>query len=332
MKRKKFPKKILRSVIISAVVAVAVTALLITNIFIPVKYFSAYIVFVKDVLPENGARVTFIDVDYGDSILVELPDGKTMLIDGGDGSYPHELELLSVLNKRGVTAIDYLICTSVNKEHCGGLAEIIKYKKVSKIYMPYCTVTRINDSFYNFYESVYCGAEIDYCEYGNGEIGDGWSFCFLTPTVHTATAAGSEYYELNSDPTDENINNASAVVWLECLGVDFLFLSDATTAVCDKIIAAYSVDGLMFGGKSISLTDCDIVSVAMHGGEDGTCAPLYDLIRPHAAVISVGDNGYGAPSLAAIADAQACVADNLYRTDTHGTVTVTVRDGNFTIN
>lgn len=332
MKKTKLSRKAVRSVVTAAVLAIIVTVVLVINIFIPVKYLSAYLVFKRDKLPENSARVTFIDVGFGDSILAELPDGKVMLIDGGNGSYSNQLKILSLLNKRGVDTIDYLICTSVKSEHCGGLTEIIKYKSIEKIYLPYCTVTRINNSFYNFNSAAYAHGNTEICEYGNGESGDGWSFSFLSPTVHAAQTEGAEYFDMNSDPTDENINNASAVIWLTCAGVNFLFMSDATSSTSVKILAAYYVGGLCGAdGNEVKLEECDVVSVAMHGAEGGTCTPLYDLLSPSAAVISVGENSISAPSVSAIADAQAYTGDDLYRTDIDGTVTVTASGGKFTI-
>ena len=56
MKRKKLTKGLKATVIISALVFVAVVALIITNVFIPVKYLSAYTVVVNRKDDGNGAR------------------------------------------------------------------------------------------------------------------------------------------------------------------------------------------------------------------------------------------------------------------------------------
>ena len=110
----------------AAVVAVAFAALIITNIFVPVKYLSAYLV-ARGERQQGVLTVTFLDVGYGDCTLCELPDGKVLLIDGGDGAYANTLSILRKLNSRGIDKIDYLFCSSVLGEYCGGLPEILRY-------------------------------------------------------------------------------------------------------------------------------------------------------------------------------------------------------------
>lgn len=330
-KKTKLSKAMIRTIIVVAVIAATVTALLIANLFLPVKYISAYFVFSREALPEYSARVTFADVGYGDCILAEFPDGEVVLIDGGDGSYSHELKLLTLLNRRGIQKIDYLVCTSVKPEHCGGLAEILRYKTVGKVFAPYCVATRINEEYRRFQEEAEKFDE-EICEYGVGASGVGWAFSFLSPTVHTLEEEGSEYFDMNENPTTERINRASAVMWLECLGVNFLLSSDMTATVADKLVAAYLVDGLKDANdEPVRLEECDFMTVALHGAEEGAYARLWEITSPSAAVVSVGENGRGAPSLAAIADAQRFVGEELYRTDETGTLTVTISDGTYFI-
>lgn len=329
MSKPNHSKRTLRAVITAAAVAIIIIAVLVVNLFIPIKYLSAYIVQSCSPLDENSARVTFVDVGHGDCVIVELPDGKTMLIDGGDGRYSNQLAILKELNRRGVDDIDYLVCTSVKSEHCGGLAEIIKYKNVNKIYMPYCLITDITTEYAAFIEAADgIGAERNYIEFGVTESGEGWSFSFLSPSVRSAWQEGFEYYDLNCNPTDKNINRASAVMWLDVAGAQFLFLGDTTSEICDSFILLNEV-GDLYNIFGIDLADCDVIMASMHGAADGVNPSLYSAANPEITVISVGDNGEGAPSVSALAAAQS--NGTLYRTDKHGTVTMTVNDGNITV-
>ncbi|MDE7214431.1 MAG: hypothetical protein K2N68_01150, partial [Clostridia bacterium] len=81
-RRKKLSKKLLILIITACFIAVFAAAILITNAFIPVKYLSAYCV-AADKNKQDDLRVTFLNVGHGDCTLVEFPDGKTLLIDGG---------------------------------------------------------------------------------------------------------------------------------------------------------------------------------------------------------------------------------------------------------
>lgn len=336
MKKSKLSKRTGRAIIIAAVIGLVAIAVFVANLFIPIKYLSAYIVRRLDPLEENSARVTFVDVGHGDCVIVELPDGETMLIDGGDGRYSNQLTVLKELNRRGIADIDYLVCTSVKSEHCGGLAEVIKYKNVNKIYLPYCLIIDITSEYSAFIEAAEgIGASLDYIEFGVTEGGAGWSFSFLSPSVREA-GEGSEYYDLNHNPTDENINRASAVMWLDVAGAQFLFLSDTTSETCDeRFVFLNEVGNLdelddLYSRFGIKLSDCDVIMAAMHGAEDGVNEALYEAADPEITVISVGDNGEDAPSISALAAAQND-GGALYRTDRHGTVTMTVNDGNIAV-
>ncbi|MDE6075525.1 MAG: hypothetical protein K2G26_03720, partial [Clostridia bacterium] len=135
-RKSKLPKRITALIITAVICVVLIAAILVTNIFVPVRYLTAYLVRANKNV--NGVlRVSYADAGFGDCILIELPDGKNVLIDGGDGAYPNTLHILRFLNARGVNNIDYLVCSSVKDEHCGGLAELLKYKKVGYAYIPY---------------------------------------------------------------------------------------------------------------------------------------------------------------------------------------------------
>ncbi len=312
---------------------VLTVSLVITNIFIPVKYLSSYIVFTKDEREADTARVRFLDVGYGGCTVIEFPDGKTMLIDGGDGSYSQNKKLLSVLNKSGINFIDYLVCTSVKSGHCGGLAEVIKYKKVGTIYSPYCKATYITAEYHEFDKyAKRSGATLKYCEYGEGEEGEEYSFYFLKPSAHTIDDEFSEYYQLNSDPTRKNINDASAVLWVEIFGCRFLLTGDLQedklSALCDE---HELTDGFYVRDKRINFADCTFLQLPNHGATESVCPPLIELTSPECAILSVGENGFGAPDVGAVTGAQQVVGDKLYRTDKDGDITIKISDGKYSV-
>ena len=109
-KNNKLSKKAIAAVAIAAATAVAVIALLITNIFIPVKYLSSYTVLNNKGAKDGVMRVGFLDVGFGDCTVVELPDGKNMLIDGGNGRTVNTSRILKYLNLRNIDNVDYVVC------------------------------------------------------------------------------------------------------------------------------------------------------------------------------------------------------------------------------
>ena len=334
-RKKKLSKRIIVCISVAAAALAAAIALIITNAFIPVKYLTAYCV-KADKNAEGQTRVSFIDVDFGDCALIELPDGKTVLIDGGDGAYSNNAKILRFLNSRGIKTIDYLVCTSVKDEHCGGLAEILKYKRVGYAYIPYSLNTRITPEYRTFinaldkYDVQFCHACV-----GEGIYSDeyGYFLTFLSPVNYQSPQ--SEYAAMNSDATTANIENASVVTWLECGQTAFAFTSDARPAALKRILDEYAAcrelgqDFCQVDGHAVELEKCKIVTAPAHAGANNTYAPWYDFIQPEQAVVSVGKSFADYPSLKALSDI--CnYCDPLY-TMYDGDITVTLSGGGYTV-
>lgn len=322
--KKKLSKLQLRTVIVTAISAVIVLALIITNIFVPVKYLASYMVSRNKGAAEGVMRVRFVDVGYGDCTIVELPDGKTMLIDAGNGLSSNTGRILKYLNECDINTIDYLVCTSVNSEHCGGFAEIFQFREVKTVYRPFCTVSYVTDEFYRFISALrssYCVDRI--IEYGAGEENteSGYFFKFLSPSAHDNP--DGEYAGLNGNPSSETArNNASAVMWLQYGKTGFLFTSDAGSEALTAIRNDYEVSS----DYPVKIEECTIVQVSNHGNAKSACAEFYDLVNAEAAVISVGENAKDCPSVDVISDLKQA---NVYRTDKNGAVTVEVTEDGY---
>ena len=73
-------------------------------------------------------RVTFLSVGQGDSALIEFPDGKSMLVDGGGSNNPDfdigERVVAPVLRAKGIEKLDYILLSHAQRDHMGGLAFI----------------------------------------------------------------------------------------------------------------------------------------------------------------------------------------------------------------
>lgn len=336
MSQKKLSKARISTIVITAVTAVVVVVLIILNLFVPVKYLASYCVARNQGAKDGVMRVRFVDVGYGDCTIIELPDGKNMLIDGGNGSSSNQKRILKFLNKCDINTIDYLVCTSVASENCGGLNEILSYKKVKRIFMPYCSNYFINDAYHNFVvtaASLNCDRVVS--QYATGEVNDesGYFFTFLSPSVRTNP--DSEYNGLTGNPTAEQIGDASAVLWLEYSGVSFLFTSGVTDNVLKKICEEYAINGGSYalqGGRSVNLESCKVLQVPNHGNGNAAYAPFYSLTNPETAVLTVGKNGFDCPSTSVLSNVLECTGnENFYRTDLHGTVTIEVNKDGYSV-
>lgn len=311
---------------ILAVVLALLIVVLVLNAFIPIRYISAYTV-IASKREQDQLRVTYIDVGFGDSTLIELPDGKVVLIDGGDGSYPNQLKLLKSLNEKGVGEIDYLICSSVKKEHCGGLTELLYRKTVKKVFTPYCKNERITDEYYSFTQTLKSkGVENEVACVGEGFAGANYFFAFLSPSSYDNPL--SEYNDLNTQPNKENIDNSSIVCWLECYGKRFAFCSDVRSGALERIMADYSAKKLInstytpYGNNVVELEKCDVATLEGHGGEKNACSAWWSFLNPRYAVVSVGLNYGGYPSIMSLSNPTG-VNSSVYLTSESGNICVT---------
>ncbi len=319
---KKRSKKSLKWIIIGAVAVAVAAVLLIVNVFVPLKYLSAYVVFAKK--PEIGElRVRFVDVGYGNCAVLDLPDGKTAVIDGGDGSYHSQLKLLKALNSSGADRIDYLICTSPKKEHCGGFDEILKLKEVGDIFAPYCPEELQSEKFSDFiFHAERKGHEIETCAFGTGIVSDGGEYFFTVLSPFLYNASGD--IPIADTAIAAGVDALSSAIWLEYAGRGVLFMSDAPESVQSQIFDAAAIGGgiLDIDGNLIDLKSCCVVQTPAHGALSAYREELYDLISPDAAIISVGDNAQGCPDELMLAGLKARC--DVYRTDADGAITVTI--------
>ncbi|MEC2443746.1 MBL fold metallo-hydrolase, partial [Bacillus cereus] len=76
-------------------------------------------------------KVSFLKVGQGDATLIIMPNGQTMLIDGG----PYEAGevIIQKLIEKGINHLDVIVSTHPDMDHIGGLIPIVEQIPVSLI-------------------------------------------------------------------------------------------------------------------------------------------------------------------------------------------------------
>ncbi|KNZ68658.1 DNA internalization-related competence protein ComEC/Rec2 [Thermincola ferriacetica] len=246
-------------------------------------------------------KVHFINVGQGDSILIQTPGGKNLLIDAGPNSAESTVE--SYLQAQGVKKLDVVVGTHPHEDHIGGLDGVIRSFDIGKIYLPKASHT--TEAYASLLQSIKNkGLKVSTAAAGVVlDLGPGIEAKFLAPN-------GTGYRDLN---------DYSAVIELKYGKNSFLFEGDAETVSEHQMLAA---------GYNL---DVDVLKVGHHGSRSSSSSSFLRAVTPKYAVISVGaGNSYGHPAYETVA-ALANAGAKIYRTDEAGTI-VAVSDGtNFTI-
>ncbi|WP_161633605.1 DNA internalization-related competence protein ComEC/Rec2 [Fervidicella metallireducens] len=89
---------------------------------------------IASVIPiQNKLLIHFINVGQGDSIFIETPDHKSILIDTGPEYKEYSAareKVIPYIKRRGYKTIDLLIITHFHKDHCGGLKDVFTQMNV----------------------------------------------------------------------------------------------------------------------------------------------------------------------------------------------------------
>ncbi|MEM2964344.1 MAG: ComEC/Rec2 family competence protein [Candidatus Bathyarchaeia archaeon] len=253
--------------------------------------------------PSTSLRVYFLDVGQGDSTLIMFPSGASMLIDGGERA--EGAKVADFLSSMGLTSLDVVVATHPHADHIGGLVTVLELFKVGLVIdSGQITSTKTFEDYLNIIDKKNIAFKI-------GGEGDSLE---LDPSVRVSILSPpSSLYTGTGFDLDAN----SLVIKMVYGQVSFLFTGDVGSEV-ESHLTRFNID-------------VDVLKVAHHGSVAGTSRRFLQATTPLVALISVGaENPYGHPdqeTLSRLASAGAAV----YRTDRHGTVTVSTDGDSFLV-
>ena len=260
--------------------------LLLTLPFLPILLYATAGMFSAEEL-----RVTFLDVGQGDSAVVELPDGKSMVVDTGRAGY----ETANFLRYLGRRTVDALVITHSHPDHAGGADLMLKQFRVREIW---------DNGRLEFPEEMALPEAHRKLERGDIVEGKNYRIEVLHPYPEF-------YTQEENDFVDEN--NASLVLKVTGRDHAFLFVGDVEDEAEDDL--------LHLGSRLKS----DVFKVPHHGGRSSVHEGLFFEISPSIAVVSVGrGNSFGHPRPEML---DALSGTKIFRTDQDGAVKITETAG-----
>ncbi|KKT96610.1 MAG: Metallo-beta-lactamase domain protein [Parcubacteria group bacterium GW2011_GWA2_45_15] len=238
------------------------SALILSNVFVWVAVYQRH--------PSNVLSVYFLDVGQGDAIFIDSPTHGRVLIDGGaNRKVLSELgKILPFADKR----IDVIVETHPDKDHIGGLPEVVSRFEIGMFLEPGVeSENTIDDEL----KKRLAQSKIPELLAKRGMVvnfGDGTKLQILFPLP-------------DQDVSNWETNSASIVARLVYGDKSFLLTGDSPIRIENVLL-----------NLDPSLLDSDVLKAGHHGSRTSTSLPYAEAVSPEYAVISVGkDNTYGHP-------------------------------------
>ena len=239
--------------------------------------------------------ITFFDVGQGDSMLIEFPGGRTLLIDGGperkDGGAGTGV-LLPYLRKRGIHRLDVVLMTHPDSDHLGGLIPVLSQCEVGLFLH---NGKKSGTEHYKQLKAVLKHREIPdtVVEAGDSLVASG--------------GVGGLFLHPHSSHLDHLTgNDLSVVLRLDHRMVRVLFSGD---------IEKHGQEYLFGWGSRLK---AEILKVPHHGS-DSSSEDFFREVSPLISIISVGKNPYGHPAETTIRSLEH-YGSEVFRTDHDGAV------------
>jgi beta-lactamase superfamily II metal-dependent hydrolase len=244
----------------------------------------------------------FINVWQGDSEYLELPNGRSVLIDGGPAnpSGTGDPLVAQFLTQHGITHIDYVVLTHPHADHFTGLKYVFDHVKVDNFYDTReenpgaATLKVLRDQIAgNHTTAINYPAADDTLDWDPGEV--------QVKVLNSCSTPGQS-------TVGQVLNNCSIVLKVTYQNVSMLFTGDIQSDIEAQLAAKYGAE-----------LQADVLKVGHHGSATASSVPFLSLVKPRYAYIEVGaHNSFGHPTQAALSRLQATGA-KIFRTDLDGT-------------
>ncbi|MEW6374630.1 MAG: DNA internalization-related competence protein ComEC/Rec2 [Thermodesulfobacteriota bacterium] len=263
----------------------------------------------KDSFQKN-LTLTFIDVGHGDSILIEFPKGKRMLIDGG-GLHEDRFDIgknviAPFLWKKKIQRIDYLVLTHPDPDHLKGLNFIASHFSIGQFWDN--GLRGDSESYLNLEKTILKKKieRFSLNEKISPQTINGVQISILNPPVR------NEFYKGNQNPMF--LNNQSLVMKLHFKEIRVLLTGDIEEEAEYRMMR-----------RDIPLKS-DILKIPHHGSSSSSTPLFLERVKPTYAILSVGERNIAKLPHPEVLRRYHQQGAKIFRTDKHGAIFV-ITDG-----
>ncbi len=233
---------------------------------------------IYDEIGPRRLEIWSFDVGQGDSTLVRLADGTTILVDGGR-SFPVDMGGMVVvpqLRGLGIDRLDFVVATHDDDDHTGGIAEVIRSVGADVLILPEGFVGKSRSSVAMIEEAGRHGCRIQYMAAGEMAVAGGCRLSILNPP------AGHEIAE---------DNEASIALGIEYGDFKGLLMGDAGLMTEARLVNQWR------NGVGGGFEDVTFLKLGHHGSRTSTGEEFLGAVRPLVALASCGfENQFGHPA------------------------------------
>ncbi len=257
-------------------------------------------------------KVTMIDVGQGTSFLLELPKGKTVLVDGGGFSDNSTFDVgarvvAPLLWRKKIASVDTVVVTHPNSDHLNGLLFILDRFHVHSVWSnSEPAQTAGYEKFLKLIETRGIRS-VPFHLLSREQALNGVQFSILSPP--------SDFLSRRNRTPWRDLNNNSIVVRVEYGLNSFLLTGDIESAAESELVKT--------AGSVLKST---VLVLPHHGSRTSSTAGFLNHVSPKFVVVSAGwKNRYRFPHPEVVArvKAKGC---RIFRTDLDGAVTF-ITDG-----
>ena len=244
-------------------------------------------------------KLTFIDVGQGDSILVEFPGTKKMLIDGG--GTPEDIfdigdRIVSTfLWEKGIKKIHYLVLTHAHPDHMNGLKAVARNFKIGEFWEAFSP--KDNYAYAELRRRLTASTASRRMFRGHVENVDGVKIEILNPPQADTTVS-------------KILNDQSLVLRISYGQTEFLLTGDISKKVEIELV------------QSSQPLQSDVLKSPHHGSNSSSSEEFLTAVSPRFLILTVGaGNRYNLPDPVVINRYQE-IGAKIYRTDLMGAVEI----------
>ena len=251
-------------------------------------------------------KIHFIDVGEGDSIFIEFPDNKNILVDTGNAV--SGVKVYNYLKRNNIEKIDHLIITHPHPDHFSGMFLIAQLFKVNRFYDNNQDIDEYiqENDFYRWYNDFFREDR----RYTNLKAGD--IINFNNAKLEVLWPDELIYEDWNAN---------SLVIMIKYGNFKVLLMADANKLTESEFIQ-----------RNIDI-QANILKAGHHGADDTGLEEFIKKVHPEITIISVDKNNIRGYPSQDVVNNYIKYGSKIYSTYKNGTIIINAKkDGKYIIN